>query len=543
MNDLVLARLSAAVKTLLETAGDHIHLAEEDEREFDWDQTSPDPAALAGLSVFAANLDVLSVTVHYTLQQWQGAAQLCPDGALKISQGEEDPALTPQPLRQDLLPLFDQVKDRLSRLDQEVDLSWLSPRLADLCSGGACLELSWTVSIDKRRALAGLSLAEGERCIFFILAEKLLARLAGKCFADLGELWDASPGAPYTFVLVGNARGQAGSAGLRILGPDAWPGARSSLPRSATYEAAFQAALVFRKEETIWEVPATALTPYHFDLKGGDFSHPGLVQAFRRLCCQACMAYLANRVSCDPLLGLICEFQGRQRLKINTPLEQDGLSQDPAGLMALFAWAYENSSSDKLTIARQIITYQLGDDPLQNFQRLGSRAADILQNAKNNFQYYLRKNVEDYFAKRFKLVELVEKFSENAGEVVSKLTSDLIGDLYKTVGVILGVVVAALISPGAARPVIFWTSLLYLFYVLFILLYALPFVYLRFTGSIRHYESDKKEMRGVLSEEEILAAEDKSYRRAVWLFRVYFALTNAVYAVLASLAYLIVRAT
>src|SRR5512142_3422861 len=99
MNDLSLARLSVSVRTLLETAGDRLPLAEEDEREFAWEQASADPAALAGLAVFASCLDVLSVSIRYTIQQWQGTAELCPGGTLRINQGGEDPALTPQPLR------------------------------------------------------------------------------------------------------------------------------------------------------------------------------------------------------------------------------------------------------------------------------------------------------------------------------------------------------------------------------------------------------------------------------------------------------------
>ena len=44
----------------------------------------------------------------------------------------------------------------------------------------------------------------------------------------------------------------------------------------------------------------TSLTPYQFCLQTSRLSHPDLVAAFNRLCAQACVAYLANRVSPTP---------------------------------------------------------------------------------------------------------------------------------------------------------------------------------------------------------------------------------------------------
>ena len=544
MSETYISHLAEAVNGLLAAAGVEVRQASEDEREFTWTHPTADPADLHGLTALSPFLDVFAITIRYTLQQWEGSAELCPGDRLKITRGALNPALTPEPLDPSLVPLYDQVIAQLGQNQGSVDLNQLAVDLSALQQGGAALALTREVYLNKRPLAERLTFPPERGCMFFILAEKFCTLLAKRNFTALEDLWN--PGrqetAPAALVLLGDSRGRAGSpsGGILVLGLDQW--AIEPLPPEVDerFTRTAAEALAFNQIEADWEMAPTTLTPHHFFLKPGDLSSSNVIAALNRCCAQASVVFLANRVSLLPGKELLAEFHGHQRLKIQVPL--DSSAPDPTPLYNLFAWTYENSSSDKLAIARQIVAYQLGDDPAQNYTRLTARASAVLQNARDNFQYYLRKGVEEYFAKRLKLVEFVEKFSEDTGEAVSKLTSDLIGDLYKTVGVVLGVVLAALVSPHSTPAVIRWTSLLYLLYIVFILAYALPSVYLRFAGGIRRYESNKREMAGILSADEIQKAEDQSYPRALWIFRVYFALTNILYASLGAVAFTLFRA-
>jgi hypothetical protein len=165
----------------------------------------------------------------------------------------------------------------------------------------------------------------------------------------------------------------------------------------------------------------------------------------------------------------------------------------------------------------------------------------MLGAAKSNFQIYLRRSVEMYFDKRLKVSEFIQKFSEETGASVSALTSELINNLYKTVGLILAVIIAALVDPKQTPPVVYWTSLLYLIYIGFIFSYLLPAAYFRFSNKVQEYRHGIVELHDVLSNEEILRLQGNSFQRARWLFLIYFTVTNILYALLGLAAFLLMQ--
>jgi len=116
------------------------------------------------------------------------------------------------------------------------------------------------------------------------------------------------------------------------------------------------------------------------------------------------------------------------------------------------------------------------------------------------------------------------------------MASELINNLYKTVGIVLGVVIAALLDPPKTPVIVHWTSLLYFIYIVFILLLLLPSYYLRFRGNVLEYEHNKMELKDVLLVEEIERIEGKTFKRSRWEFLIAFSLVNLAYAVFAGIA-------
>ena len=97
----------------------------------------------------------------------------------------------------------------------------------------------------------------------------------------------------------------------------------------------------------------------------------------------------------------------------------------------------------------------------------------------------------------------LQQFSKAAGEELSGLTSELVSNLYRTVGVIIGVLIAALIDPDKTAEILVISSTLYLFYLLVILFYQLRSVHIRFENEVAEYEHGVDEMRDILDKDEI----------------------------------------
>jgi ABC-type multidrug transport system fused ATPase/permease subunit len=263
-----------------------------------------------------------------------------------------------------------------------------------------------------------------------------------------------------------------------------------------------------------------------------------LYSAIMFLCAQACITYLGNRTWREGK-DYYSDFQGYRRMKVCLPVVDP--KEEYHQLFFLFKWAYENASSDKLGILRQIVAPQLVGTDQDNFSILAKRAGSSLEEAKNNFDQYLHKRVDDYFGKRLQVIEFLQKFSDDTGASVTKLADDLVADLYKTVGVILGVVLAALVNPKITFPVIYWTSLLYMIYILFITFHLLTSAYIRYAGKVSDHQFNIQKMSSVLSDTEIEQVQGAPFMRAKRLFQIYFGLTEFAYLLLGGLAYLIMK--
>jgi hypothetical protein len=239
---------------------------------------------------------------------------------------------------------------------------------------------------------------------------------------------------------------------------------------------------------------------------------------------------------------LVGEFRGHKRVVVRIPGPGDPKASPPT--FKLFDWAYENGSSDKLGIVRQVISLQLEEEApeeeaAKNYPALVERAGEILGIAKSNFQLFLRRSVELYFDKRLKVSEFLRQFSAEMSASVSDLTSELVGNVYRTIGVILGVVIAALVDPDQTPRIALLTSLLYLVYIGFILVYWLPSTFFRFRHRVKNYRHDVLELQDVLAPDEIERLEGKSFDRARRTFWFYFVATALLYAGLGTVALLI----
>jgi hypothetical protein len=181
----------------------------------------------------------------------------------------------------------------------------------------------------------------------------------------------------------------------------------------------------------------------------------------------------------------------------------------------------------------------LGEDPNFNYQKLIDKSDEILETVKSNYLYYLRRSVESYFDKRIKISEFLQKYSEEIGITISGLTTELISDLYKTIGIIIGAIIAAFVAKEQTYKVIHWTSFLYLIYIGFILIYLLPSILVRFCGKIRDYYDNTSQLKSLMLSEEIDRFESSIIIRWKSRFWIFFIFTYLCYILLGVLAIII----
>lgn len=502
--------------------------------------------ALADVSSFAFIVETLGphtglfqVIFEKQIQNASAATILTEQGDLEIlDRWTEDADLTPANLDQDSSNIVEHLAKLLSEEGKVIAPQQLLGTLKRLADAGGDVKISVQITLDKSAFYALVSWPTDVKGLMYISPKKFLRSLNLENLQKIDRL--LSPGSESLVVLLlGGATGRAVGPNLKILGRDCWLALSfDDLEVDQAEKKRVQDINRFRYEECHWDVHASAITPFHLHTDTNELNDRNLAKHLNQVRDYLCVAHLANRLR----IGngqTTCEFLGHKLVKVVMPKVLD-VHPSP-GFFKLFLWAYENSSSDKISILRQIVSILLNGDASDNYRKLLESGNEILGIAKSNFQLFLRRSVELYFDKRIRVNEFFQKYSKEVGENLSHLTTELVNNLYKTVGIILGAVIAALIDPNQTRAIIFWTSSLYLIYILFILVYLLPSTYVRFSGISRAYLHSRSELRDVLTEDEISRIEGQIYQRTRYEFLVFFSLTKLGYAAIGTFAYLIMR--
>lgn len=537
-NQTLLADLQTAIGLLLDQAKEaDLQRSSDTVSQFSIELCPPVASLDRILTDLTPYADLFDISLAYQIQSGSGTASLTPKGLL-TADWTDDPDLSPPHLDTKLPNLFPDLSKRLSCIGEHVQVDGLIRDLDLLAQAGASVYMSLNVFLDKEALMQNLGWLPHVRGLLYVVADKFLQQVRGADFPALDAL--LAPNSEDTVVvMLGNTSGIAEGSNIRICGRDRWTSPDDLCFRvSEVDRKKLRDSISFRDEECHWEIDIPSLSPYHLHFESSSLNRTDILDSIARVRDRLSVAYLANRVQTHDGT-LKCEFRGHKRVQIITsPLSNHVAS---VSIFKLFAWAYENSSSDKLGIVRQILSLQLGDDTDGNYSTLKEKSSEILEIAKSNFQLFLRRSVELYFDKRLKVSQFLQKFSEEVGASVSELTSELVSNLYKTVGVILGVVIAALVDPKQTPFIAFLTSLLYLIYIIFILIYLLPSTYWRLQRRVQDYQHSISGLRDVLSKEEISRLQGDSFQQARRMFLFYFGLTNVLYATLGAVACLVMR--
>ncbi|HET9110691.1 MAG TPA: hypothetical protein VFN78_07700 [Ktedonobacterales bacterium] len=262
--------------------------------------------------------------------------------------------------------------------------------------------------------------------------------------------------------------------------PDWLPVSRTAWRRFA--ERAAEARRL-RDAESAWSGLTLALMPGHLRVAARLPGLDHLATRLQTLRAEVAACALASHVECaaspDGQGDLALRFAGTRPavvwLRSGAP-SLDLAESEPRprdALIDLTDWAYRDASPDKLAIARQALADTISAGTSLTLAQLCVATEPALDAARANLAIYLRGATERYFQLRAAAQQAVSGFADATRAAVASLTSDVTDNLYRTVGLIVGVVIAWLIQPSASLGLVRIATALYTVYVVFILLYLL----------------------------------------------------------------------
>jgi hypothetical protein len=247
---------------------------------------------------------------------------------------------------------------------------------------------------------------------------------------------------------------------------------------------------------------------------------------------QVAACALASHVERSEKEGPLARFAGARPAMAQVAAPGDELTDTSAlAIIALAEWAYRSASPDTLAIARQALAEMLPAGAALTLERLDDAAGPALDAARANLAIYLRGATERYFQLRATAQQTVNGFAEATRTAVASLTSDVTDNLFRTVGLIVGVLIAWLIQPSASLTLVKIAAALYTAYVVFIMLYLLR-------ARLARYQLEHKGLDDTLAAMSELTPTErerisKPASAAEAHFERYYRLTRTMYLVLA----------
>lgn len=476
---------------------------------------------------FGPVFDLFELLFILKVQQGEGNLKLTRD-KLSILNWEEDPDLSPPQLEQKFENVYRDLAINLKGSSIEVDVLGLA--LNELSLSASSIEIELSISINKNNLLNKLEIPSTVHPVFYVYSRKFIDEVSRANISEFSKLVMPQKKG-FLLILLCDVDGIASGSNIEILGLDSWTNGLNKLNIEESSLKKVDNALTFRADEVNWEGFESHLTPYHLNIHINNLNRKDIANVLAERLNMITVAYLANQVILKKG-GFECHFKGYKKTIV---FALPNAHQSEL-VYKLFYWIFDNSSSDKLDIVRHIITLRAPGGGNENYIDILNGAGDVLGSAKDNFQTFIKQSVEFYFDTRSKISDYLQKFNEDIGLKISSLASELIENLYKTVGVILGVAITIVLDPNYTALIIFAISLLYFAYILFVFIVLLGTTYLRFSTNIKEYGESFSRFGDIFSEAEISKLKGNTFQRARRGFLITFAVVSVIYGFLGAIA-------
>ena len=375
-----LTHLEGSVRVLLDIVGDRFKEVSENKSQFSIQQYLDIASLIQVLTGLAPFTDILDVTIEYQIQLVKGAASLSANGLI-IDNWNEDTSLSPPAISQEANEVYERLSNQISRIGEGITIQDFSRNIECLIQAGASTRVSLRIFLNKDDVIQRLELPKNVSGLLYIVTEKCIHYFNESKLQTLSN--SLVPGSQNSVILMlGNVTGRAIGPNIRVYGLDNWLSESNfDFQANETDSIKVRDARNFRIEEGLWELSLSGITPYHLYIEETTINPSDIVDTISQLRDYLSVLYLADRVL-DIDEGIFSIFRGYKRTQIKMPVGNEYAAS--FGIFKLFDWTYENSSSDKLGIVRQIITLQLSENVEENYPVLIDKATDILGSAKSN---------------------------------------------------------------------------------------------------------------------------------------------------------------
>lgn len=311
----------------------------------------------------------------------------------------------------------------------------LANLLDDIAHAPDAATIRLRLTVDKERFLSAEPQVPGLHRVLYLFTDNLKKALGGS-YADVQEIFFPGETVRCECLL---CQDDASIRGQHLTIIAAMPPAPTE-PVPSLLKSRVEEIRSLRQENTHWTGFETDLTPLHFVVQK-EVDPKGIGPVVDHLQYALLVSHLANAVRfADP--NFIAIFSGSSRTEILLPGQRPEGPAAPSTVFRLFDWCYAERASDKLDIARSVISSVLGADRSKNYDLLLANAPRVWDATRSSYLMLVRDLVTKHFDKLKQIQDYVTAISSDVANKVSSIVSTLITNILAAIGVVLGAFVA-----------------------------------------------------------------------------------------------------
>ena len=281
-------------------------------------------------------------------------------------------------------------------------------------------------------------------------------------------------------ILVADTDGALHGPFLEVLGRDRLPGPADGAARTAPPRFARLADVQTVLRTRMWDRRPRTLTPDFLEIAEavGDGLQPCRGE-LQRLQNQLVLPTLANH-TLQKGRHSFSAFKGDRTVEVQ--VDESGEERGQS-LFPLYQWACQDLESDRagwpgedpakavdtrLEIVRRVIATRLPPGPQGNLAELVKRRQELHDACEVQLKLLVNQNIAESFKRMREVHETVRTYVDGVGANIRSLSAEAVDNAYKTVGFLVGLVIAYLLEPSKSLTVFLLGAILYIVYILFI---------------------------------------------------------------------------
>jgi hypothetical protein len=435
---------------------------------------------LAKIASLAAHLTPASyeVTLHAEVDEWQADFMLTgSESVVAQRSGEDSDAAWPR-VESNLLEAFEKIKALAEHPSTPMAAFTATIEELDAAATAENRRLVLQVNMNLNKAsvaedIEGMSDAS-PKVVFWLFPEALSDAITTQRLQTVTG-W-VTPLSRTVIVVVG-MRGAlegdvlsvfGGTSGSRSV-PEHFDALFDTLRERvpAATRTTFCHALKFRDEHCVW-LPETkrvvpgSLAVLRVDAAGDDVTQ--LAATLERMQALLALAFVANRTEFldAQLADIMLTFKGQatRGVTVSVADTNDASREQLEDVMALYKYAYDAESVDKLEVVRQMMALAV-DSGATVF----SKAADVRKASESAHATYLRGAVAEYFGALKAVQDHVQKVVSDAEGAAIALSRDAADRFFKVLGIVAAAVVAAALKTELEDLAGLMAAVVIMFYV------------------------------------------------------------------------------